>query len=81
MIFHPVLMSLRDGIKSVAAKDIDVSAPDAMPQTDKFLFGYVGAMQKRATDFKVDQEVKRAVRAIAIEVYKELAVRKVTNEG
>jgi hypothetical protein len=77
MIFQPILMSLSDGIKSVAAKDIEVTAPETMPATDKFLTGYVGAMQKRATDFQVDSEVKRAVRAIAVEVYKELAVKRV----
>jgi HK97 family phage portal protein len=75
--FSPVLESLRQGIKTVAAEDMGVDAPEAMPETDKFLSSYAEAMHKRATDFKVDGEVKRAVRAIAVAVYRELAVSKV----
>jgi HK97 family phage portal protein len=78
-IFSPVLTGLRDGIKSIAAKDLGVNLPD-LPDTDKFLTGYAAAMHKRATDFKVDAEVKRATRAIAVAVYQELVVSRVKGE-
>ena len=80
-LFIPILVSLRDGIKTVVAKDIGVDLPEQLPETDKFVISYASGMLKRSTDFKVEAEVKRAVKAITIEVYRELIVRKVKNEG
>jgi HK97 family phage portal protein len=77
-IFEPILTGLRDGVKAIASVDMGVTPPDSMPETDRFLAGYTASLHKRATsEFKVADEVKRATRAVAIEVYKELAVRRV----
>lgn len=78
-LFRPVLRSLRDGIQAVAAADMELptAAILPLPATDKFLFRYLGGMQQRVADFQPEAEAKRAVQAIAIEVYRELAVRKV----
>jgi len=76
-VFTPVLVALRDGISSLALADMGVPAQDVSPETDKFISSYVASLHKRVTDFKVDAEAKRAVKAIAIAVYRELAVSKV----
>jgi|SRR5665213_2173778 len=77
-IFQPILISLRDGIKATAATDMEVKLPNLMPETDKFITAYVATMFKRATTgFKVDEEVKRATRALSIEVYKEIVVQRI----
>lgn len=75
--FSAAFISLRDGIKAVCAADLGVTAPEAMPDTDKFLRKLASGMHKRAAEFNADAEVKRAVTAISIEVYRELAVRRV----
>lgn len=78
-LFRPVLRSLRDGIQAVAAAELGMqtAATLPLPATDKFLFRYLEAMYQRAADFRPDAEAKRAVQALAIEIYRELAVRKV----
>ena len=77
--FSPVLLSLRDASFYTAARQF---ALDGQPgaETDRFVYEYLGAMEKRASGWtlaSIDEtakaELARAIRALRVAAYREVA--------
>jgi HK97 family phage portal protein len=80
--FGPILFSLRDMLIADAARELRSEATVA-PDSDRFIVEYLGAMQPRAAAWSAetalanaDQELLRAIRAIRVAVYREVATAK-----
>jgi HK97 family phage portal protein len=77
--FEPVLFSVRDGSFDLAAAQMRVSAKPGA-ETERFIVGYLGSMQKRAAGWSSDTadataaaELRRAIRALRVASYREAA--------
>jgi hypothetical protein len=89
--FLPVLLSIGEDLERLAAVQLNADpSPDAL-ESSSFLAGYIDSMRDRAkkeqwcsangrADEICARELRRAARALAIEVYREVATRQAKEE-
>jgi HK97 family phage portal protein len=77
--FGPILFSIRDAWFSLAASHLRVEGAPGQ-ESDRFIAGYCGSMQKRAASWSKESaevtanaELRRAVRALRLAAYREAA--------